>query len=194
MRHRRPSTKVLPVDLRLRERQGEGSKGFRFVDRRPAMVHPRKEDGSDRSSDGDAGEGFRANNGSESAHGVGVAEGLRESLRGVSVDDLSHEGSGGAGDDRVLLWLQALDLQVLGACRADERSMPLFKLNVSSGPAEEKLLAQLSQVLVFSPPRFLGFLLLVRWIYYVICGFRLIAILFHFPEHGQKLLIQRRYV
>ncbi|CAL9147543.1 uncharacterized protein LOC103983358 [Musa acuminata AAA Group] len=109
------------------------------------MVPPRKEEGSDRSSDGDAGEGFRANNGSESTHGGGVAERLRENLRGESDDDLSHEASGGAEDDRVLPWLQALDLQVLGACRADERSKPLLKLNVSSGPSEDKLLAQLSQ-------------------------------------------------
>lgn len=158
------------------------------------MVAPRKEEGSDRSSDGDAGEGFRANNGSESTHGGGVAERMRENLRGESDDDLSHEASCGAGDDRVLPWLQALDLQVLGACRADERSKPLLKLNVSSGPAEDKLLAQLSQVLVFPPSRFLGFLLLVRWIYYAICGFRLIAILFHFRDHSQNLLLQRRYV
>ncbi|KAK6929446.1 hypothetical protein RJ641_005651 [Dillenia turbinata] len=48
-------------------------------------------------------------------------------------------------EDRVLQWLQALDLQVMGACRADERLKPLLKLNVSSGIAEDRLMAQLSQ-------------------------------------------------
>ncbi|CAL9150651.1 unnamed protein product [Musa hybrid cultivar] len=107
---------------------------------------------SDRSLDGDAAEGYRENEGSGSAaaadHPLGrggvVVERLRRLLRGESDGDISHEGSGG-GEDGVLQWLHALDLQVLGACRAVERSKPLLKLNVSSGPAEERLLAQLSQ-------------------------------------------------
>ncbi|CAA7028976.1 unnamed protein product [Microthlaspi erraticum] len=49
------------------------------------------------------------------------------------------------GEDRVLRWLQALDMQVLGACRGDERLKPLLKLNVSNGMAEDRLLAHLSQ-------------------------------------------------
>ncbi|CAH1430674.1 unnamed protein product [Lactuca virosa] len=44
----------------------------------------------------------------------------------------------------VVQWLQALDMQVLGACRADERLKPLLKLNVSS-VAEDRLLSHLSQ-------------------------------------------------
>lgn len=49
-------------------------------------------------------------------------------------------------EDRVLQWLQALDMQVIGACRTDERLKPLLKVNVSNGVAEDRLLAHLSQV------------------------------------------------
>ena len=52
-------------------------------------------------------------------------------------------------EDRVLQWLQALDMQVLGACRTDERLKPLLKVNVSNGVAEDRLLAHLSQVFLF---------------------------------------------
>ncbi|KAL0382095.1 UNVERIFIED_CONTAM: hypothetical protein Scaly_0496800 [Sesamum calycinum] len=48
-------------------------------------------------------------------------------------------------EDGVLQWLRALDMQVMGACRADERLKPLLKLNVSTGVAEDRLLAHLSQ-------------------------------------------------
>lgn len=49
-------------------------------------------------------------------------------------------------EDRLLEWLQALDLQVMGACRADERLKPLLKMNAVSGVSEDPLLAQLIQV------------------------------------------------
>ena len=49
-------------------------------------------------------------------------------------------------EDRLLQWLQALDMQVMGACRADERLKPLLKMNASCGVAEDPLLAQLTQV------------------------------------------------
>ncbi|PWA63340.1 hypothetical protein CTI12_AA353470 [Artemisia annua] len=48
----------------------------------------------------------------------------------------------------VMKWLHVLDMQVMGACRADERLKPLLKLNVSSGMAEDRLLSHLSQVVV----------------------------------------------
>ncbi|KAK6122064.1 hypothetical protein DH2020_044187 [Rehmannia glutinosa] len=48
-------------------------------------------------------------------------------------------------EDGVLQWLRALDMQVMGACRADERLKPLLKLNVSTGVVEDGLLAHLSQ-------------------------------------------------
>ncbi|KAF3558444.1 hypothetical protein F2Q69_00010845 [Brassica cretica] len=59
--------------------------------------------------------------------------------------DPSTEQGGTLGEDRVLRWLQALDIQVLGACRGDERLKPLLKLDVSNGVAEDRLLAHLSQ-------------------------------------------------
>ncbi|KAF9594939.1 hypothetical protein IFM89_035509 [Coptis chinensis] len=48
-------------------------------------------------------------------------------------------------EDNVLQFLLALDLQVLGACRADERLTPLLKTNVSNCAAEDRLLANLIQ-------------------------------------------------
>ncbi|KAL8552094.1 hypothetical protein ACS0TY_000958 [Phlomoides rotata] len=48
-------------------------------------------------------------------------------------------------ENGVLQWLRALDLQVMGACRADERLKPLLKLNASSGEVEDHLLAQLGE-------------------------------------------------
>ena len=74
--------------------------------------------------------------------------GLTERLTDILVD----QGDGDLllqrndREDRVLQWLQALDMQVMGACRADERLKPLLKLNASSGVAEDRLLAHLSQV------------------------------------------------
>ncbi|CAH8384841.1 unnamed protein product [Eruca vesicaria subsp. sativa] len=66
---------------------------------------------------------------------------------GVSPDPLTERGGRDflVGEDRVLRWLQALDMQVLGACRGDERLKPLLKLDVSNGVAEDRLLAHLSQ-------------------------------------------------
>lgn len=59
------------------------------------------------------------------------------------VDDLLIQRS---NQGTVMQWIQALDVQVMGACRADERLKPLLKLNVSSGVAEDRLLSHLSQV------------------------------------------------
>ncbi|CAN4107062.1 unnamed protein product [Withania somnifera] len=50
-----------------------------------------------------------------------------------------------SGETNVIQWLLALDLQVMGACRVDERLKPLLKLNVSAGAAEDRLLAHLNQ-------------------------------------------------
>ncbi|CAH8265366.1 unnamed protein product [Arabidopsis lyrata] len=77
------------------------------------------------------------------------SEGENESTRIESrVSDPLTDATGGdylVGEDRVLRWLQALDMQVMGACRGDERLKPLLKLNVSNGMAEDRLLAHLSQ-------------------------------------------------
>ncbi|KAG9453911.1 hypothetical protein H6P81_006815 [Aristolochia fimbriata] len=87
----------------------------------------------------DVGRGGR----SDSAGQRSIAERLRNVLRGDGEGDLVLQEND--GEDSIFLWLQALDLQVIGACRADERLKPLLKLNVSSGVAEDRLLAHLSQ-------------------------------------------------
>ncbi|KAI3994476.1 hypothetical protein MKX01_012733 [Papaver californicum] len=71
----------------------------------------------------------------------GFTERLRDILSGEGGDeDLANDR-----ENNFVQWLQALDIQLLGACRADERMKPLFKLNVSSGVAEDRLLAHLRQ-------------------------------------------------
>lgn len=76
--------------------------------------------------------------------------GLTERLANILVEDSDGDLLLQRSDreDRVLQWLQALDMQVMGACRADERLKPLLKLNASSGMAEDHLLAHLSQVCI----------------------------------------------
>ncbi|KAM5556615.1 hypothetical protein ABKV19_024147 [Rosa sericea] len=111
-------------------------------------------DGVDRISDRSNAEEFEdssaANEVGSSGEGAtssGSEIGLEERLTGILVE-------GGDGDlllqqsnreDRVLQWLQALDMQVMGACRADERLKPLLKMNASNDAAEGRLLAQLTQ-------------------------------------------------
>ncbi|KAK8575577.1 hypothetical protein V6N13_033185 [Hibiscus sabdariffa] len=79
--------------------------------------------------------------------GLGLGLGLAERLTDIFVDenngDLLLQPSD--REDRVLQWLQALDMQLIGACRSDERLKPLFKVNVSNGVAEDRLLVHLSQ-------------------------------------------------
>lgn len=72
---------------------------------------------------------------------TGLTERLNEILIEDRDDDLVF------GEENVLQWLQALDMQVMGACRADERLKPMLKRNGGlSGVADDCLLAQLSQV------------------------------------------------
>ncbi|CAI0411036.1 unnamed protein product [Linum tenue] len=74
---------------------------------------------------------------------IGLTERLTEILVDEGDGDLLLQRSD--REDRVLQWLQALDMQVMGACRADERLKPLLKSNASIGAAEDRLLAHLSQ-------------------------------------------------
>lgn len=73
-------------------------------------------------------------------------------LTGRLTDILVEEGDGDLliqqtnREDRFLQWLQALDMQVMGACRADERLKPLLKMNTACGVSEDPLLTQLIQV------------------------------------------------
>lgn len=125
------------------------------------MTSPRNEDfhandeidGVDRISDRSNAEEFEESSSTNEVGSSGDGPtsrseiGLEERLTGILVD-------GGDGDlllqqsnreDRVLQWLQALDMQVMGACRADERLKPLLKINASNDVAEGRLLAQLTQ-------------------------------------------------
>lgn len=77
---------------------------------------------------------------------IGLTERLTDILVEQGDGDLLLQRSD--REDRVLQWLQALDMQVMGACRVDERLKPLLKLNASSGVAEDSLLAHLSQVCI----------------------------------------------
>ncbi|KAJ6718007.1 hypothetical protein OIU79_006024 [Salix purpurea] len=102
----------------------------------------------DSSSISSAGETSTAGSGRVSAERSEPSEArLTERLTDILVD----QGDGDLllqrndREDNVLRWLQALDVQVMGACRADERLKPLLKLNASSGVAEDRLLAHLSQ-------------------------------------------------
>lgn len=73
---------------------------------------------------------------------------ITQRLKEIIVDDgdcdlLLQQSGRGYG---FMQWLQALDMQVMGACRTDERLKPLLKLNLSAGAAEDCLLAHLNQV------------------------------------------------
>ncbi|CAI8586263.1 unnamed protein product [Vicia faba] len=102
----------------------------------------------DDSSSVESGGGIVGNSSSTGDDGGSRSEvGLTERLTDIIVD----EGDGDLliqqtnCEDRLMDWLQALDLQVIGACRADERLKPLLKMNAGSGVSEDPLLAQLIQ-------------------------------------------------
>ncbi|KAM0941416.1 hypothetical protein DsansV1_C17g0148501 [Dioscorea sansibarensis] len=101
-------------------------------------------DGVDRVSGGDSSEESGEMDGS-SGRGLSASltRRLRDALRNDGDSDLLLDR--GDLENGVLQWLRALDSQVLGACRADERLNPMLKLNVSSGVAEYQLMAHLSQ-------------------------------------------------
>lgn len=113
------------------------------------LDHVNRYDGEDLddSSSMDAGSSA-SSSGSRDAGGSRTETGLADRLTDILVDEgdgdllLQHSDR----EDRVMRWLQALDMQVMGACRADERLKPLLKMNASNGVAEDRLLAQLSQV------------------------------------------------
>ncbi|KAJ6809021.1 uncharacterized protein M6B38_164100 [Iris pallida] len=71
-----------------------------------------------------------------------VGDDLSEASVGPDVDLLMDRID---VERRIGNWIRALDRHVAGACRADERLKPLLKLDISSGVAEERFMAQLSQ-------------------------------------------------
>lgn len=87
------------------------------------------------------------NSNSNTRNAGGLAERLRNIFNNNNEDDDDDDADlllqQNDRDDNVIQWVRALDLQVMGACRADERLKPLLKLNVSG--AEDHLLAHLSQ-------------------------------------------------
>ncbi|CAL0307608.1 unnamed protein product [Lupinus luteus] len=85
---------------------------------------------------------FSAENG-DSTSEVRLTERLMDILVGEGDGDLLIQQTN--REDRLLQWLQALDMQVMGACRADERLKPFLKMNAACGVAEDPLLTQLSQ-------------------------------------------------
>lgn len=82
----------------------------------------------------------------DDGNGTGLADRLTDLFVGDGDDEVLMRRS---ARGTVVQWLQALDMQVMGACRADERLKPLLKVNVSSGVAEDRLLSHLSQVLMY---------------------------------------------
>ncbi|XP_045828742.1 uncharacterized protein LOC123920523 isoform X2 [Trifolium pratense] len=74
---------------------------------------------------------------------VGLTERLTDIIVDESDGDLLIQQTN--CEERLLQWLQALDMQVIGACRADERLKPLLKMNTVSGVSEDPLLTQLIQ-------------------------------------------------
>lgn len=74
---------------------------------------------------------------------IGLTERLTDIIVDESDGDLLIQTTN--CEDRLLQWLQALDMQVMGACRADERLKPLLKMNSVSGVSEDPLLTQLIQ-------------------------------------------------
>ena len=129
------------------------------------MSGPRKEDsitsnvreGADRDNVEEFGDSSRV--GGVSSNVVEVSGGPHALTREINLTErLTHmlvdDGDGDLllqqsdREDWVIRWLQALDMQVMGACRADERLKPLLKMTTSSGIAEDHFLAQLSQVCV----------------------------------------------
>lgn len=85
----------------------------------------------------------------ERGHHISIARRLTEVLQGTGDGDLLLQQT--ERENGMLQWLQALDLQVMGACRADERLRPMLQLNVSCSGADDRLLAQLSQARAISP-------------------------------------------
>ncbi|KAK7300565.1 hypothetical protein RJT34_11412 [Clitoria ternatea] len=103
-------------------------------------------DDFDATSCGEGGSGSISTSAGEDG-GSRMQVGLTERLTDILVDeadgDLLIQQTN--REDRLLQWLQALDLQVMGACRADERLKPLLKMNAACGVAEDPLLTQLTQ-------------------------------------------------
>lgn len=89
-----------------------------------------------------------ANSGVQTRHLCVVGQGevvrrLTEVLQGRGDDALVLQSTN--RDNMMSQWLQALDVHVVGACRADERLQPILRWNTPCSGADGHLLAHLSQ-------------------------------------------------
>lgn len=100
-------------------------------------------------ADGSGTSSRSSGDGSLSENGIRLTERLTDILVERGDGDLMLQQSNQY--DMLLQWLQALDMQVIGACRADERLTPLLKLNAPGGADDDRLLVHLSQVRIVSP-------------------------------------------
>lgn len=95
-------------------------------------------------NDHDGEEFLQSDDAATAVRSGGLADRLSEILVEDGDGDLLLQQSD--RENNFLQWLQALDLQVMGACRADERLKPLLlKVNSSNGAAEDRLLSHLTQ-------------------------------------------------
>ncbi|XP_076942842.1 uncharacterized protein LOC143612845 [Bidens hawaiensis] len=80
---------------------------------------------------------------------IGIADRLTDLIVGDGDNDSDLLMQRDTENGTVMRWLLALDMQVMGACRADERLKPLLKLNNNNNNAssgvEDRLLSHLSQ-------------------------------------------------
>lgn len=78
---------------------------------------------------------------------VGPSGGLHGRIRDVLRDGAESDPllSREEAENGIFLWLQALDHQVMGGCRSDERLKPLLKQNATGGVAEDQFVTQLVQ-------------------------------------------------
>ncbi|KAJ8443878.1 hypothetical protein Cgig2_032702 [Carnegiea gigantea] len=97
----------------------------------------------DSMNDHDGEEFLQSDDATTTVRSGGLADRLSEILVEDADGDLLLQQSD--RESNFLQWLQALDLQVMGACRADERLKPLLKMNSSNGAAEDRLLSHLTQ-------------------------------------------------
>ncbi|GAB2299622.1 hypothetical protein Dimus_033686 [Dionaea muscipula] len=134
---------ALHWDIDGLDRQDENS-GNEFDDTLPSASSAISScDSMDASTAGSVVNSCGGRSGGSGSGSVGLADRLAGILVGDGDGDLLLQQS--ERESSFLQWLQALDMQVMGACRADERLKPLLKVNASSGVAEDRLLAHLCQ-------------------------------------------------
>lgn len=130
------------ANRRERDLESSNGEGFDFNDLNDSSsVESYGGGGSGVSISSTGNDGGGGDGGSRSE--IGLTERLTDIIVDESDGDLLIQTTN--CEDRLMQWLQALDMQVMGACRADERLKPLLKMNSVSGVSEDPLLTQLIQ-------------------------------------------------